>query len=295
MNLRSFIFLVLICMVWAANTIISRLVVADLAFPPIWFNTLRSAIVAIVMLPWLLPVPAQLWRVILVTFAIGGGGVTLVYIGLKDATASAASVVGLSSAPLTVIFAILILGEVVHWRRAAGIALTFAGVIVAIASPADMEASLGLIIIFCGAASGAIGAVFLKQLAISPLRLQAWSGFSSALLLLPVSFYFESNQIQQTRDAGWPIFAAILFAAIGVSVLAHTMYFRILQKHDANVVAPLMLMTPVLTILGAAYITGEPVGLQLVVGGLIALVGVLVILMRPGLPFLKPFMSRPRD
>jgi O-acetylserine/cysteine efflux transporter len=54
-------------------------------------------------------------------------------------------------------------------------------------------------------------------------------------------------------------------------------------------------MTPVLTILGAAYITGEPVSLQLIVGGLIALAGVLVILLRPGLPFLKPFMSRHRD
>ena len=294
MSLRSFIFLVLICMVWAGNTIISRLVMADMGFPPIWFSALRSVIVALVMLPWLRPVPAKLGRVILVTFAMGGGGVTLVYIGLKDATASAASIVGLSSAPLTVIFAILVLGEVVHWRRATGIALTFAGVIVAMASPADMKASFGLLIIFGGAIMGALGAVFLKQLAISPLRLQAWSGLGSALLLLPISCVLESGQIQATHEAGWQLIAALLFAAIGVSVLAHTMYFRILQNHDANAVAPLTLMTPVFTILGAAYITGEPVGLQLIVGGLIALSGVLVILIRPGLSFLKPFMLRPR-
>jgi len=290
----SFILLVLVCMLWAGNMIVSRLVVADFGFPPLWFNLLRSVILALVMLPWLFPIPRDLGRVVLVTFAMSGGGVSLVYIGLKDATASAASIVSLSSAPLTVIFAVIFLGEVVKWRRAAGIALTFVGVIVAIASPSDMEASIGLIIIFVAALCGALGAVFLKRLDVSALRLQAWAGASSTFFLLPLSLIFEGGQMQAMQAAGWPLIVALLYAALGVSVVAHTLYYRILQNHDANVVAPLTLMTPLFTVLGAAFITGEAVGWPLLLGGGIASVGVLVILLRPSSPLLKAFMIRPR-
>ncbi len=281
-------------MLWAGNMIVSRLVVADFGFPPLWFNLLRSVILALVMLPWLFPIPRDLGRVVLVTFAMSGGGVSLVYIGLKDATASAASIVSLSSAPLTVIFAVIFLGEVVKWRRAAGIALTFVGVIVAIASPSDMEASIGLIIIFVAALCGALGAVFLKRLDVSALRLQAWAGASSTFFLLPLSLIFEGGQMQAMQAAGWPLIVALLYAALGVSVVAHTLYYRILQNHDANVVAPLTLMTPLFTVLGAAFITGEAVGWPLLLGGGIASVGVLVILLRPSSPLLKAFMIRPR-
>jgi len=290
-SFRTFFLLTIMCMLWALNMIVSRMVVGDMAIPPLWFAALRSLIVMLVLLPWLWPIPKSFLRVLLVTFAIGGGGLALMFIGLRDATASAASVVGLASAPITVIFAVIFLGEVVRWRRAAGIALTFVGVTVTIASPQDMQASLGLVVIFASAIVSSLGAVFLKTLELSPMRLQAWSGFSSTAALLPLSFLLETGQVETASAGGWGFAAALIYSALVVSILVHTLYFRMLQTHDVNVLAPLTLMTPVFAVIAGVLINGEQVGLPMLFGGLIALVGVLVILVRPGTsPFKRLFM-----
>jgi O-acetylserine/cysteine efflux transporter len=294
MSLRSFLLLAFVCLLWAGNMIVSRLVVGPRGVPPGGLAAMRSLIVAVVLLPWLRPLPANPLRIALVTFAISGAGFALTFMGLRDATPSAASIVNLSSAPLTVIFAIPVLGEVVHWRRGVGVALAFAGVVVAIASPSEAEASFGLLYVFAGAVSGALGAVFLKRLELAVLRLQAWAGASSAAVLFPLSFMLERGQGAATIHAGRELIAALAYSALAVSVLAHTLYFRFLKTHDANLVAPLTLMTPLFTVIMGVAITGDPVGPQLIVGGLLAATGVVVILVRPSRKIFKPLLVRSR-
>src|SRR6187401_478647 len=164
MPIRSFLLLAAICLVWACNTVVSRLVVDGMGVPPLWYAALRSLVLLVALLPWLRPVPTRLGQVMLVTFAISGGSFALFFIGLRDATPSTAAVVSLSGAPLTVLLAIAILGERIRWRRALGIALTFVGVGVAVASPSAWSSSTGLVFVFLSALVGALGAVFLKRI-----------------------------------------------------------------------------------------------------------------------------------
>ena len=294
MPLRSFLLFAAICLVWALNMVVSQLVVDDLAVPPLVYAALRSGVGCLVLLPWLRPIPRSLLKVVAVTFATSGGSFALLFMGLRTTSPSAASIIGLSSAPLTVLLAILILGERVRWRRALGIALTFAGVLVAVANPAGWNAGEGVLLVFAAAIVGALGAVFLKQLEVEPLRLQAWGTLASVAVLLPLSLLLEEAPITASLDAGWELAAALLFSGLVVSVGAHTLYFRMLQRYDANVVAPLTLMTPVFTIALGATISGDAVGAQLLVGGAIAAAGVLVILLRPSRELFKPLLVRPR-
>ena len=99
MPLRSFLLLSAICLVWACNTIVSKLVLGGMEVPPLWYAALRSLIVLLVLLPWLRPIPARLGQVVLVTFAISGGSFALYFVGLRDATPSTAAVVSLSGCP----------------------------------------------------------------------------------------------------------------------------------------------------------------------------------------------------
>lgn len=294
MTTRSFLLLTFICVLWALNVVVSRLVVEGMGVPPLWFAALRSLVVALVLVRYLRPLPPNLPWVALVTFMISGGSFALLFVGLRDATPSAAAVVSLSGAPLTVVFAILILKEKVRWRRAVGIALSFLGVAVAIASPSGWSSSVGLIFVGISAIVGALGSVWLKTIEMPPLRLQAWAGLVSALVLFPISALSESGQGAAVLAGGWRFAAALGFSALVVSVFAHTVYFRLLRDHDANLIAPLTLMTPVFTIAAGAAITGDDVGLQLLVGALIAASGVLVILVRPSLKLFKPLLVRTR-
>ena len=202
--------------------------------------------------------------------------------------------VNLASAPLTVLFAILFLKEQVRWRRGIGIALTFGGVLIALAAPGAAEASFGLIFVGLSAAVGSLGAVLLKQLDIAPLRMQAWAGVSSLIVLTPLSLLTESGTWQAVRAGGPELGVALFYSAVIVSLAAHTGYFRMLQAYDANLLAPLTLMTPMMTIGLGAALTGDHVGPQLVVGAGLAVVGVLVILVRPSRNVFKPLLVRAR-
>lgn len=294
MPFRSFLLLAIICLVWALNVVVSKLVVDDLAVQPMFYAALRALVVGVVLLPWLRPIPDNFLRVAFVTLALSGASFALLFLGLRYASPASAAVVNLTGAPLTLMFAILILREEIGWRRGLGIAFALAGVGIAIASPSAWDGSFGLIFVAASAALGALGSVLLKRIDLSPLRLQAWAGATSAAMLFPVSFATESGQLASTLAAGWPFLAALVFSSLVVSVYAHTAYFRMLQQYDANLIAPLTLMTPIFTIIAGAAITGDDVGPYLVLGALVAGAGVLIILVRPSRKLFKPLLVRPR-
>ena len=79
-----------------------------------------------------------------------------------------------------------------------------------------------------------------------------------------------------------------------VSVGAHTAYYRLMQEFDANMIVPLTLFTPILTILFGAWLTGDAIGERLIIGGAIALAGVAIIVLRPSETFTRRFLVRPR-
>ncbi len=291
---RSFLLLVAVCFLWSLNVVISKLVVGDLGVPPLFYAAARSVIVVAVLAAYLRPLPRQWWQAMLCGLAISGGSFSLLFIGLKSASPSSAAIVSLSGAPLTVLFAIMLLGEEVRWRRGLGIALTFAGVMVAIASPSAWQSGPGLLFVGASAVVGALGSVFVKRIEITSISLQAWAGLSSSLMLVPLTLVMEQGQFAAVAAAPWEFAACLLFSAIVVSVGAHTFYFKLLQRHDANLIAPLTLMTPLFTILLGALVTGDEIGVTLLLGGALAAAGVLVILVRPSKTFAKFLLVRPR-
>lgn len=290
-SVRAVLLLTLVCFLWALNQIVSKVTVTDLAVPPIWFAALRSIIVTLALLPWLRPLPDQLPKVMATAFMISGGSFALNFAGLQYASPSTASIVALIGAPLTVIFAVFMLGERVRWRRSIGIALAFIGVGVAMLGRGPVEASYGVALIVAATVLGALGSIMLKQLELGAIRLQAWAGLTSSVALVPLSLLTETGQLA-VLTVDWRFPAALLFSALIVSVFGHTLYFRLLKDHDANTIVPLTLMTPVFTVLLGAWLTNDAVGPWLIGGGLIAMAGVAVILVRPSATLFKPLLVR---
>ncbi len=113
-------------------------------------------------------------------------------------------------------------------------------------------------------------------------------------MLLPLSLLLEHGQVAAVAAGGWEFIAALVFSAGVVSLGAHTLYFDLLKGYDANLIAPLTLMTPMFTIAAGAAITGDRVGPLLLLGAAIAAGGVLVIVLRPSRKLFKPLLVRPR-
>ncbi|HEV7385585.1 MAG TPA: DMT family transporter, partial [Phenylobacterium sp.] len=162
-----------------------------------------------------------------------------------------------------------------------GIALTFAGALAVMYDPKGFSMSQGLLFVVAAAFAGSLGAVMMKQIeGVKPLQFQAWVGFASFWPLAPLSAFLEPGQLAQGLAAGWPFYVAVLYSGLVVSVGAHTAYYLLIRRYEANLISPLTLMTPLATIALGVAIFHDPFGLRMVAGSAIALTGVLIIALR---------------
>lgn len=282
MALRDFLLLVAVCLLWAGNNIVSKLVVDDLAVPPLFYAAVRFAIVTMVTFWWLRPIPRPLWRMVAVALLMGGGNFALVFIGFQTASPSLASIIFQLGVPVTTLLSVLMLGERIRWRRGLGIAMTLIGALVVIWNPHGLAMSTGVLFIIAAVFTGSLGAVMMKQMeGIAPLRFQAWVGFCSFWPLIALSAGLERDQWSHALEVGWPFWAAVIFSALVVSVIGHTFYYFLIQRYEANLISPLTLMTPLATIGLGILITKDHFDLRMGIGAALALIGVLIIALRP--------------
>lgn len=282
MPLRDFALLVLVCLVWASNNIVSKYVVAHLGAPPLFYAAVRFAIVALAVFPWLRPMPRPRWRLIVVALLMGGCNFALLFIGLQTATPSAAAVVLQLGVPITVLLSFVMLGERMGRRRVIGVALTFAGAMAVMYDPHGFAISTGLLFIVAATFLGSLGAVMMKQMSgVKPLQFQAWVGFASVWPLALMSAAFEPTAMQFAAAADWRFWVAVVFSGLVVSVAAHTAYYWLIQRYEANLISPLTLMTPLATIGLGVLIFRDPFGFRMALGASVAIAGVLVIAVRP--------------
>jgi drug/metabolite transporter (DMT)-like permease len=281
MRARDFLILLLVCLAWGYSNVLSKIVVGAWHVPPLFFAAVRFAVVVIATLPWLLPMPRPRLRVATIGLLMGAGNFALLFIGLQTASPSSAAIVIQIGVPFTTLLSIVLLGERIHLRRGLGIALTLAGVVIVVWNPNGVALSAGLWFIVGAAFAGSLGAVMMKQVEdVAPLRFQAWVGVVSCLPLALGSALFERGQWASAVAIGWPFVAAVLFAALVVSVVAHTSYYALIRRYEANLLAPLTLMTPLATIAFGVALTGDHLDRRMIAGAALALLGVLVVAMR---------------
>lgn len=280
MKARDFALLVLICMIWASNNILSKIVVSHWHVGPLFFTSVRFLIVIVVTLPWLLPAPRPLWRTLVIGLAMGGGSFGLMFLALKWVSPSEAAIVVQASVPITTLLSIVMLGERIHWRRGLGTGLALGGVLLVVYRP-GFSISAGMLLLLASALAGSLGAVMMKQMeAIAPLRFQAWVGLTGFAVLAPISALTEPGAAAQALAIGWPFVAGVLYAALITSVFAHTAYYLLIARYEANLIAPLTLLTPIATIALGVSITGDHLDMRMIVGAAIALLGVLIVALR---------------
>ena len=279
----DFLILLMVCLVWAFSNVLSKIVVSPWGIPPMFFGAIRFALVLAVTLPWLLPMPRPRWRILAIGLLMGAGNFALLFIGLQTATPSASAVVLQVGVPFTTVLSVLMLGERIRWPRGLGITLTLTGALLVVWKPGSANLSAGLLFVMAAAFAGSLGAVLMKQMDnVPPLRFQAWVALVSLLPLSLTSSLLERGQWATATAVGFPFVGAVLFSALIVSVLAHTSYYRLIGRYEANLLAPLTLMTPLFTIGLGVLLTGDLIDGRMVAGTMLAVAGVLVVaLWRP--------------
>lgn len=277
----DFLALSLCCLIWGGNFVLSKWMLTDLALPPFFFAFARFALVAILMSPFLFPLPKKFGLLCLTALCVGAGHLALLYTGLKTAPASSGAIVAQMMIPFATILSVIFLKEKIGWKRMAGISGALIGVVILLYDPTSLTFDIGLIYVMLAFLLMAIGSIMIKGVgAVGPLQYLAWMGVLALPVLGLSSFLFETNQIELAKAANWKLGVGVLYTAFGASIFAHGQYFRLLKSYDVSLIVPLTLMTPFWAVMLGAFIRGEPLNPRFMIGATLILISVFVIARR---------------
>ncbi len=280
MRPRDLALIILIDCIWAFNLVAVKLAVS--AVHPITAVMLRYMIVLIVCLPWLKWLPGRM-PTILATGVIAGA-LFMGLGGLSFALANnvaALAIAGQLGVPFSLLLAIVIYREKIHWPRMAGIALSFGGVAVLGFDPRIFDERIALLLTLLAALAWAMGNLLFRKLkGVSVLTIHAWLALISVPLLAAGSVIFEPGAIAQIPSIRPDTWGWLTYSALGASLIGHGGMSWLFQRYPVSTVSPLTLPTPVLSVIVAVIVFGTPVTMQMVAGGILTLAGIAIITLR---------------
>ena len=265
--------MLLICTIWGFNFVAAKVGVQ--AMPPLLFTGLRFLILAIVLLPFLQRAHGRMRAVMALAMFNGAIHFGLMFTSIALTPASVVAIVAQLNVPFATMLSIVFLGEVVRWRRWAGIGMTFLGVLIVSFDPHVFDARTGVLFAAAAALSGAIATIFMRRLTgVGVFQLQAWTAVTTAPLLLLASYSFESGQTAAIVNAHVITWSALLFTTVGASLIGHNVYYYLLQRYEVSLIAPLSLLSPILGVVFGITVLGEPLSTRIMLGAATAFVGV---------------------
>lgn len=278
----------LLCLIWGLQQVVLKLAATDIA--PLMQIALRSGLSA--ALVWLLlrwrgeacDLAGDNWRAGMLVGTLFAIEFLLVGEGLRHTSASH-MVVLLYTAPIFVALGL-------HWKQPAerlaplqwaGIALAFAGIVVAFlgraAGPGGPEAGVTLwgdfLALLAGVAWGATTvAVRLGPLARAPaaqtLLYQLLGGF---VLLTPAAFLMGQADVAATPLT----FGSLLFHAVIVSFASYLAWFWLLRKYLASRLGVFSFLTPLFGVLFGVLLLDETLDRGFIAGSVLVLAGVALV------------------
>ncbi len=280
MPISHLLLIVLINLIWGINFIFTKLVFDQL--PPVLFAAMRFAVILIILLPLLRPARGQMRLILLTSLCMGALHFTLIYLGLQRANGvSSVAIASQLFVPFSTVLSVLLLRERIGWRRILGISLAFGGVLIIGFDPAALNQLDSLAFVAVGALIAALGAIFMKRIKdVGVFQLQAWMAAVSAPILFLSSAVLETGQWTALTGADSTAWGILVFSALGASLLGHGGMYWLLQRHDVSLISPTTLLSTVFGVALGIVFLGEVLTTRMLIGGLLALGGVLMIALR---------------
>lgn len=277
----DFALVLLVCVVWAGNFLTSAFALREV--PPFLFSALRMALLAALLIAFLKRPPRAQWPRLIAVALLNGAlhfGTSLWALRMAGDLSSPAIVMQ-SYIPMAVLLAWWLLGERFAWRTGSAIALSFAGVLVLGFDPLVLDHPASLLMMLFSAFLIALGTVFMRGLSgIDAISMQGWTAVIGILPLLAISALIEPGGVAALRGAGPAAWGAVVYSAVFASLIGHSVFFGLVQRHPVVQVTPYLLLTPVFAVALGVFVWGDRPGPQLWIGGAMVLGGVLAIALR---------------
>lgn len=273
---RDLFFATLVVVCWGLNYVAVKFSVSEL--PPLLVTSLRFAMVAAAILPFAPIRRAQVPSLILLSFTMGSLHFGILFFAMVSVDAATAAIVLQASVPFGVLIGALMFRERVGLKRGLGVVLGFGGIVILAGAPEGGGHPVAIAMLLFAALCWAFSSALFKL--VPPIPALTYIG-GTALFAVPqtlaASLLFEHDQMAAISAAsafGW---GGVLFSAVGASIVGHGLWYGLVQRHDLSLVVPFTLLAPVIGVIAAVVILGEPFTLAKLSGGLVTMAGVALI------------------
>jgi len=274
--LNHLLLAVLITFIWGTNFVVIKFGIT--AFPPFLFATLRFLASTV---PWIFFIrrPAVPWRTLAtVGVLLGAGQFGLLFFAMRrDITPGLASLLMQSQVFFTIVLALLVRRESIRPVQVLALALALVGVALIgwhTLGRADAAITgLGFSLVLGAALSWAVANLVVKAAGrVNMLAFMVWCSLFAMLPLALLALWADPvpDLASAIRGASLAAWVAVIWQAVGNTLIGFGVWNWLLLRHPATSVAPLSLLVPVFGMTAAAIVLGEPLPVwKVIAAGLI--------------------------
>jgi O-acetylserine/cysteine efflux transporter len=115
---------------------------------------------------------------------------------------------------------------------------------------------------------------------LHPLNVHGWLALVSVPLLLAASAIFEPGALARVPQIAPATWGWMAYSAIAASVVGHGGMSYLFRHYPVSLVSPMTLPTPLLSVIIATVVLKTPVTAEMVVGGILTMIGIAIITLR---------------
>jgi drug/metabolite transporter (DMT)-like permease len=263
------ILFVIMCLIWGLTWIAIRAGVE--AVPPVFFAACRflAAGPLLLAMAWFAGQRVLIrgcgFRVFYTALLVNTICYAPLFWGLRYVPTGFSAVINLSLIPVAIfLFAVLARQDRFSWARMAAVALGVAGLLVMFWGRAAIdpspEAAAGALAIVVGTLSFCLGSVLTRPLAreLPALVLAGWQCILGGAGLAVASLFLEAPSLDTFATFAQPsVLAGWAFLVFGGSIVAYTIYLRLLVAWGPTTASSYSFVSPAIAALVGAVVLGE--------------------------------------
>lgn len=286
MPLYHHIFAVMIAALWGANYVASKIGMAY--FPPIFYTFLRFWLSALILLPFLpkpkssLYKPLMMKKIALSALVLCIGHMAFILTAMHEGLNIAACVIIVQlGVPFSCLLGVLFLGDKIGRWRMLGLIISFTGVLLITGSPNITEHPTAFLIALGATFAWAVSNIMMKQLPpIGALPLFSLMSLFAIPMLALTTYTLEYDQWRAIHLAPLSAWLGLCYTVACSTIIAYGGWAFLIRRYEVSTIAPYSLLVPVFGIASGAFWYGEMPSQDVIIGGVVIILGVAIITLR---------------
>lgn len=208
--------------------------------------------------------------------------------GIHYADANIAAIVFCSNPLFTSLFSAIFLGEKMTVKKAMGLIIGLVGVFVSFSNKLTASQNTYLLGIGLSLAAAVTFALYItlgKKITkrLGSVSVSSFTSVFGSVVLVPIMLFFGASPLVSEL---MPNLGQVLYLSVFVTGLAYYLYFKALENLDTGLGSMSFFLKPILASVLAAVVLGETVCIQIVLGIVLVLAGI-VLAVRPAKTLLR--------